>query len=142
MLFNLRVQYVFATGGLAEWLKAAVSKTVLAAFPLTRVRIPHPPPGIARVPGTGPFPFAWTPRDSNPAKGKQPSGLFSEEREARRTKTRAARLVESLILRQELSGSRVRGPFLFRTFVELLLGERSSWFTLWQTFLDERSRNG
>ena len=43
-------------GGLAEWLKAAVSKTVLAVFPLTRVRIPHPPPsGLAGSRRRGPF---------------------------------------------------------------------------------------
>lgn len=51
-------------------------------------------------PGNGALSFSGGLRDSNPAKGKQPSGLFSEEGEARRTKIRSADFVESLILRQ------------------------------------------
>ena len=37
-------------GGVAEWSKAAVSKTVIPAFPVSRVRIPTPPPSVVVAP--------------------------------------------------------------------------------------------
>lgn len=43
------LRYNFGTpysGGVAEWLNAAVSKTVYPVLPGTRVRIPPPPPDI------------------------------------------------------------------------------------------------
>ena len=42
---GLRACFVFTPrGGVAEWLNAAVSKTVSPVLPVTRVRIPPPPP--------------------------------------------------------------------------------------------------
>ncbi len=40
------LRQIFALGGVAEWSKAAVSKTVIPAFPVSRVRIPTPPPDL------------------------------------------------------------------------------------------------
>src|SRR5919202_7063412 len=40
-------------GGVAEWLNAAVSKTVSGVKPLTRVRIPPPPLRPVRPPRSG-----------------------------------------------------------------------------------------
>ena len=42
-------------GGMAEWLNAAVSKTVLPVIQVTRVRIPLPPPGMLPRPARGAF---------------------------------------------------------------------------------------
>ena len=42
-------------GGVAEWLNAAVSKTVLPVIRVTRVRIPPPPPEIGKGPVIGAF---------------------------------------------------------------------------------------
>ena len=63
-------------GGVAEWLNAAVSKTVYPVFPGTRVRIPPPPPFFpnkqiyAHAQGTLLHPRR---RDSNP-QGAEPRG--------------------------------------------------------------------
>jgi hypothetical protein len=43
LVLNL-VAHTIEYGGMAEWLNAAVSKTVLPVIQVTRVRIPLPPP--------------------------------------------------------------------------------------------------
>ena len=51
-------------GGMAEWLNAAVSKTVLPVIQVTRVRIPLPPPENLPRPDRGAF-VVMGKRDSN-----------------------------------------------------------------------------